>query len=131
MVEQESPNNTHITLSNFGSLLKYKLKLLQETKDQITGLKVAIRDIMEVNNKAKTFDNDEAGVHIRMKYPRTFDMGLFIYENKGFAKSFVIEETTTKTKDVFGPGQKARLKKNYPEDYEKYMVDLTPSVSLK
>lgn len=131
VTEDDSPKDTHIELTNYALLLKYKLELLEDTKDQITGLKVTIREIMELNNKCKSFDNNDEGVHIRMKYPRTFDMGLFIYENAGFAKSFIIEETTTKTKDVFGPGQKARLKKNYNKEYEKYMIDLTPSVSLK
>ena len=115
----ESPNNTHIQLVNLGLLLKHKKELLEDTQDQITGIKEEIREIMSAN-KITTFEDDVVKIKLTRSY--AFDVGSFKLENPEVAKAFISEETTKKIKDVVN---KKGLKKYSKVLYEKYLIELT------
>ena len=123
----ESPNNTHVQLIDLVDLLKYKKELLEDTQKQVNKIKDEIRVIMKTND-IKTFDDDDKNVHVKISYPKVFDIGTFKMEMPGFAASFITQETTTKTKDVL---DKKRLMSRYPDDYAKYLIDLTPRLVVK
>ena len=125
-MERESPNNTHTQLIDLGCLLKDKKKLLEDTQDQITGIKEEIREVMGLNN-IKKFDNDEPKVHIIITRSYAFDTGLFKLEEPEVSKNFIKEETITKIKAVV---DKKSLKKLLPATYQRFLVEMTPRLRV-
>lgn len=118
---------TETELSNLGQLLKSKMELVERESAQINGLKTQIRTLM-VANDMKEFENPDLALYIKCTRSYSFDIGLFKMEMPGFSASFITQETITTTKDVF---DKKRLKDRYPKDYEKYLVELTPRLTIK
>ena len=120
----ESPNNTHTMLVDLGLLLKEKNAILEQTSEQIIGIKVEIREIMN-DNKIKSFDDDLVKIKLTRSY--TFDFGLFKMDNPELAKRFFTQETTTKVKDVFN---KKELLRECPGEYKKCLIELTPRLRV-
>lgn len=121
-------NAADFDLTNLALLLKYNLDLVKNANKQIKLLKGEIREIMTNNNKMKSYDDETAKIHIKIKYGRSFDLGMFKLEAPEFSASFITHETIIKENEIF---DKKRLKERYPDEYEKYMIDLTPAVSIK
>lgn len=122
----ESLNNTHIQLVNLGVLLKQKKVLLEDTQDQITGIKEEIREIMNTN-KITIFDDNIAPIHIKLTRNYAFDAGLFKMDNPELVKRFFTTMTEKKTKDVFN---KKELNRECPIEYKKCLVELTPRLRV-
>lgn len=116
-----------IELSNLGQLLKSKMVLVKLENVQIKRLKQEIRGVMVLND-LKEFENPDVELYIKCTRSFSFDIGMFKMEMPGFSASFITQETITTTKDVL---DKKRLKEKYPTDYEKYLCENTPRLTVK
>ena len=123
----ESPKETHISLINLGQLLKDKVKLTAELNEQISDIKDAIREILQEND-IKHFEDKEADIDIKITYPTSFDIGFFKMDQPGFSASFITTESITTIKDIL---DKKRLSTRYPDEYKKYLIPLTPRLTVK
>jgi len=81
-----------------------------------------------IENDLKTFGSEEEGVTIKCQRSFSFDIGMFKLKQPGFAKSFITEEIITKVRDVL---DKKRLMERYPDNYKKYLVELTPRLTVR
>ena len=118
---------TEMKLSNLGQLLKSKMELVALESEQIKGLKKQIRAIM-INNDMEEFENPDLPLYMKCTRSFSFDIGTFKLEMPGFSAAFITQETITTTKDVF---DKKRLKERYPDEYKKYLLELTPRLTIK
>lgn len=123
----ESVKNTEMELSNLGQLLKSKMELVAFETVQIKSLKQEIRGIMVLND-LKEFEDPDLPLYIRCQRSFSFDIGMFRMEMPEFSKSFITQKTTTTTKDIL---DKKRLKERYPDEYEKYLCENTPRLTVK
>lgn len=118
---------TEMELSNLGQLLKSKMELVSLETVQIKRLKQEIRGIMVLNDM-KEFENPDTGLYMKCQRSFSFDIGMFKMEAPGFSKSFITQETITTIKDIL---DKKRLKERYPDEYEKYLCENTPRLTVK
>ena len=118
---------TEMELSKLGNLLRSKMELVAFENVQIKRLKQEIRGIMVLNNM-KEFENPDLPLYMKCQRSFSFDIGMFKIEQPGFSASFITQETITTIKDIF---DKKRLKERYPKEYEKYLIELTPRLTVK
>ena len=114
-------------LSNLGLALKNRMDVVKSENVQIKRLKQEIRGIMVLND-LKEFENPDLPLYMKCNRSFSFDIGMFKMEMPGFSASFITQETITTTKDVL---DKKRLKERYPDEYEKYLVENTPRLTVK
>jgi hypothetical protein len=123
----ENIKNTEMDLSNLGQLLKSKMQLVEFESAQIKSLKQEIKEIM-IQNDMKEFENPDLPLYIKCTRSFSFDIGAFKLEMPGFSASFITQEIITKTRDIL---DKKRLKERYPDDYKKFLIELTPRLKVK
>ena len=127
MPNLEEVKKTEMDLSNLGQLLKSKMQLVEFETAQIKSLKREIRTLM-IENDLKEFENPDENIYIKCTRSFSFDIGMFKLEAPGFSASFITQEIVTKTKDIL---DKKRLKERYPDEYAKYLIELTPRLTVK
>lgn len=108
-------------------------EILQKSKkiDKIKkSLRLKIIETMkELNLKnAFTIMEDGRNIHANLKLPKSFDLGTCHMENVEIMKDFLRIEVETVEKEIF---DKRTFILSHPKLYEKYLVDLTPRLTLK
>lgn len=116
--------NKAIELSNLINDWKTANTLIKDLEKDRKEYRQAILDTM-TEMKQKSFDCS-SGV-IKVTYPKTFDQPMMLDETPKEVTARFWDSITTTT-DVFN---KKEFKKNHPEIWEKYQIDLTPRVSIK
>ena len=92
-------------------------KLKELRNDILYGL--AFLDIKKLKN-----EEHEASV----SYPKAFDQGLLKLDNRELYDKFTTIETITTEQETF---DKREFQKRFPEEYEKYLVEMTPRLTVK
>lgn len=92
---------------------------------QIKALKDDILKALEILDKKK-LKNEKHEVSIA--YPKSFDQGLLKLDNRELYDRFTTIETITTETETF---DRKEFQKRFPKEYEKYLVELTPRLTVK